>query len=957
MVNAARLALALIGGAAALLFAPTLALSDSTPGCVWPADCGGAGGGADDLTDLGDVTAKRGNTTIVQMAADEDPVTGNAACYDANNTLEDCGTTPGGAGLGTNLSSTTDDILSSNGTILLGGTGGTNNERLDWDFETTANWAGVSTATGVVGIDLSVFQLRQSTAEMGWQDSVTERDEAGIYWVWQSGALGCLDANADDTCDNFAGVSELGRAKAQYCDGEGYCYLLSAGPVRHLEEFGDVIIGENASGSEPATNGNTFAAAVASICGSSSENVGLTEGILQLPPGAITFNTDDADLDVTCGMTIQGAGRSAIFGTELLIWSQLGGTQGLLVSSDGATLKHFQITCRVGASLEEEMECLDFDDTDGSIQGQLINVGVGYTSDSDHGVCVAIEGPNNYHIWGLRTDSCENGIEVTGTAGAGAFYIAHSDIRVSSDSAARGSGIRIDKTGDVLRQLSLSQVSLQGGLHGIHVDGSGTGELNIQLNGGVYFEQTVTCTDTTPADGYCDDATSIPARVNFAIEDADTHVFSAGNTYNEGAASHDSVRRFEAQASGRVDRFVGDRFEGAALDYGSTYGAGECWAMSVGPTAAGALDDCAGRWEGNDLFANALSLLTTLLLSPVDDDDCTGQQGEMWYDGTDLRFEFCEADSGTPAVLGGAGGSSLWTDGGAITYLTAILDDVAIGGTDSSSPFHFDVSGGVLTINVAGGSINIQAHPTDGGCLLMKEGADDGSNTHRVCAPDSGLTSDIKWVLPDAPAPTVGHRLEVASVAAGVITLQWAAPTPDQVGTVNDGEWCRGGAGGVLDCDEASVPAASVGNGLTDAQVSDDITVGAAGSVDDAAIPTGVARDAEATEHCVQGGLTSPDNTDRIVPGLPFAATLQRLRCHASGGGSITLGLDECDNTGASCVNGGASLTCDGGIDEDASFADAAFDADDAWQFDTGAASGQVDYLSWTVCVDRQVVQ
>lgn len=39
----------------------------------------------------------------------------------------------------------------------------------------------------------------------------------------------------------------------------------------------------------------------------------------------------------------------------------------------------------------------------------------------------------------------------------------------------------------------------------------------------------------------------------------------------------------------------------------------------------------------------------------VNDDDCTGEQGLMWYDDTDSAFEFCNANSGTPSVLGGSG--------------------------------------------------------------------------------------------------------------------------------------------------------------------------------------------------------------------------------------------------------------------------------------------------------------
>jgi site-specific recombinase XerD len=64
-------------------------------------------------------------------------------------------------------------------------------------------------------------------------------------------------------------------------------------------------------------------------------------------------------------------------------------------------------------------------------------------------------------------------------------------------------------------------------------------------------------------------------------------------------------------------------------------------------------------------------------------------------------------------VYTGAGwidvGSSLWTDGGAITYLTSTSDDLALGGTTSAAPFFMDVSAGDLTITgditVSGGGI------------------------------------------------------------------------------------------------------------------------------------------------------------------------------------------------------------------------------------------------------------
>jgi len=42
----------------------------------------------------------------------------------------------------------------------------------------------------------------------------------------------------------------------------------------------------------------------------------------------------------------------------------------------------------------------------------------------------------------------------------------------------------------------------------------------------------------------------------------------------------------------------------------------------------------------------------------VNDDDCTGQLGSMWFDDTDGAFEWCNANSGAPTVLGGGGGGA-----------------------------------------------------------------------------------------------------------------------------------------------------------------------------------------------------------------------------------------------------------------------------------------------------------
>ena len=107
-------------------------------------------------------------TVDEHSSAPETPAAGKVAVYaKADGKLyikDDVGTetdltSTGSGSLGSNLSSTTDDITSNNGTIRLAGSGGTNNEDLDFDFETTANTVGVSSSTGVTSVDFGTINL------------------------------------------------------------------------------------------------------------------------------------------------------------------------------------------------------------------------------------------------------------------------------------------------------------------------------------------------------------------------------------------------------------------------------------------------------------------------------------------------------------------------------------------------------------------------------------------------------------------------------------------------------------------------------------------------------------------------------------------------------------------------------------------------------------------------------
>lgn len=168
-----------------------------------------------------------------------------------------------------------------------------------------------------------------------------------------------------------------------------------------------------------------------------------------------------------------------------------------------------------------------------------------------------------------------------------------------------------------------------------------------------------------------------------------------------------------------------------------------------------------------------------------------------------------------------------------------------------------------------------------------------------------------------------------------------------------DVSWSGGVA--TVEAGDVDTAAALASNGSNCSAGSYPLGVDASGAVEtctDATTEIDAALDAFV--HCVSGGLSSPDNTDRVTPGLPFAVTITGLYCTVGGTTpSITLALEECDSAGANCADGGISLTCDGGIDSDTSFTDAAFDSGDGWNFNTGAASGTVDYLSWRVCYTR----
>ena len=111
------------------------------------------------------------------------------------------------------------------------------------------------------------------------------------------------------------------------------------------------------------------------------------------------------------------------------------------------------------------------------------------------------------------------------------------------------------------------------------------------------------------------------------------------------------------------------------------------------------------------------------------------------------------------------------TSNGDITLTPNGTGDVVINGTTWSVD-----TAGAATFT----SVDVDAPASASGSLTIKEGADKGSNTYQFRGLDAGWASNIEIVWPDDAAPGTGEILGIASVAAGVITLEWEA---DDTGT------------------------------------------------------------------------------------------------------------------------------------------------------------------------------
>jgi hypothetical protein len=89
----------------------------------------------------------------------------------------------------------------------------------------------------------------------------------------------------------------------------------------------------------------------------------------------------------------------------------------------------------------------------------------------------------------------------------------------------------------------------------------------------------------------------------------------------------------------------------------------------------------------------------------------SGLVGDIYSDGTAVYFY---DGTGWQDLLGG-GGSDLFTDGGATTYMTSLTDNFALAGNNSSAPFFFDSTNQILTLtnSTTGASFRVNDQLSD----------------------------------------------------------------------------------------------------------------------------------------------------------------------------------------------------------------------------------------------------
>lgn len=213
-------------------------------------------------------------------------------------------------------------------------------------------------------------------------------------------------------------------------------------------------------------------------------------------------------------------------------------------------------------------------------------------------------------------------------------------------------------------------------------------------------DPTLVGNDTSTDAAFCDDNTEL-SRVSVVQIQADCSTAIGAGTF-----CVDSDNDTLYYGDGATSTAIAGGGGGAPTDADYLVGTanGSLSAEIVVGTSPGG--ELGGTWASptiDDSLAVTSWTLTTPLFSgkmdadagSVNDDDCTGEQGFFWYDDTDSAFEFCNANSGTPVVLGGGSFDATTID--AVTWSD---------GANASNAWTFDVSGTDPVVTWGNGTVD-----------------------------------------------------------------------------------------------------------------------------------------------------------------------------------------------------------------------------------------------------------
>ena len=155
--------------------------------------------------------------------------------------------------------------------------------------------------------------------------------------------------------------------------------------------------------------------------------------------------------------------------------------------------------------------------------------------------------------------------------------------------------------------------------------------------------------------------------------------------------------------------YIPDQTDAKGTNYGLYIAGADNYAIYIDDTGG---TPASGITFGADtnLYRSGASVLAT------DDVFSVGSLGAA-----DSTTAVCRNSLNELATCTGGGSSSLWTDGGTVTYLTSTADDVAIGGTTLASPFSVDVENDTVRVGDGVGTnatLNLFASDGDTGSLI-----------------------------------------------------------------------------------------------------------------------------------------------------------------------------------------------------------------------------------------------